>query len=227
MRAPWLGRLAIVTIASACVVSCAPGSDAGTARRGADEAPSGESRPATQTLRRTASPSLDDRAAWRAALDWPASCEQAFEASRAGQDGGLVIHALAPGVSLVEVLCAAGAYQPSHVYFRYDEQVTPPIATLLEFPVFLSADETTPEVSLETEIWGESTLSSDGRSLSVLTFSRQMADCGVWSRYAIDTGQPRLLAATAQLPCPATPGPPAESSAGDAPREWRPLAKSK
>jgi len=138
-----------------------------------------------------------------------------------------MIHALAPGVSLVEVLCAAGAYQPSHVYVRYDEQGVSPIATLLEFPVFVSADEATPEVSFETEIWGESSLSSDGRSLSVLVFSRQMADCGVWSRYAIESERPRLVAAAARLPCPSTPGPAAESSAGAAPRGWRPLTISK
>jgi len=227
MRAPWLGRLAIVTIVSACVLSCAPGSDDGTARRRAGEAPSVESKPPISTLRRTAPLSLSHRAAWRATLDWPASCEEAFESSRAGQDGGLVIHALAPGVSLVEVLCAAGAYQPSHVYFRYDERSTPPIATLLEFAVFLSADEATPDVSLETEIWGESSLSPDGRALSVLTLSRQMADCGVWSRYAVEAERPRLVAAAAQWPCPATPGPPAESSDAGAPRRWRPLTISK
>jgi hypothetical protein len=134
-----------------------------------------------------------------------------------------MFHAFAPRVSLVEVLCAAGAYQPSHVYVRYDEQAEPPSATLLEFPVLLSADGATPETSLETEIWGESSLSSDGRTLSVLTLSRQMADCGVWSRYAIDAARPRLVAAAAKLPCPGTPGPPAESRDGGAPQGWRPL----
>ncbi len=224
MRAPWLGPLAIATIVSACAVSCAPDARDATTRQETNEAPSDEPGPTNQTLRRTVPLSLEDRAAWRAALDWPASCEEAFESSRAGQDGGLVIRALAPRVSLVEVLCAAGTYQPSHVYVKYDEQGASPISTLLEFPVFLSADETPPQASLETEIWGESSLSSDGRTLSVLAFSRQMADCGVWSRYAIDATRPRLVAAAAQLPCPTTPGPPAESSDGDAPRGWRPLS---
>jgi hypothetical protein len=224
MRAPWLGPLAIATIVSACAVSCAPDARDATTRQETNEAPSDEAGPTNQTLRRTVPLSLEDRAAWRAALDWPASCEEAFESSRAGLDGGLVIRALAPHVSLVEVLCAAGTYQPSHVYVKYDEQGASPISTLLEFPVFLSADETAPQASLETEIWGESSLSSDGRTLSVLAFSRQMADCGVWSRYAIDATRPRLVAAAAQLPCPTTPGPPAESSDGDAPRGWRPLS---
>lgn len=226
MRAPWLGPLAIATLVSACAGSCAPGSRDTTTGQGSKEAPSGEPGQTNPTLRRSVPLSLEDRAAWRAALNWPASCEDAFESSRASEDGGLVIHAFAPHVSLVEVLCASGTYQPSHVYVRYDEQGPSPLVTLLEFPVFLSADEATPETSLETEIWGESSLSSDGRTLSVLAFSRQMADCGVWSRYAIDAARPRLVAAAAQLPCPATPGPPAESSDGDAPRGWRPLPLS-
>jgi len=227
MRAPWLGPLAIATIVSACAVSCAPGPRDTSTPQGTNEAQSDKSGRTNPTLRRSVPLSLEDRTAWRAALDWPASCEEAFESSHAGQDGGLVIRTLAPRVSLVEVLCAAGTYQPSHVYVKYDEQGASPIATLLEFPVFLSADETPPQASLETEIWGESSLSSDGRTLSVLAFSRQMADCGVWSRYAIDAARPRLVAAAAQLPCPTTLGPPAESSDGDAPRGWRPVPLSK
>jgi hypothetical protein len=223
MRASWLGRLATATFVSACTAVCAgsyqPQQEAG-------EAASDESRPANQPLPRSAPLSLEDRARWRAALDWPLSCEEAFESSHAGTDGGLVIHALAPQVALVQVLCAAGTYQPSHVYVRYDERGVSPIATLLEFPVLLSAEEVTSTETLETEMWGEPTLSSDGQVLSVLGFSRQMADCGMWSRYALDAARPRLVAA-AQQPCPTTPGPPAESSDGSAPKGWRPLPLSK
>ena len=226
MRAPWLGPLAIATIVSTCAVSCAPGSRDTATRPEANEAQADKSGQTNPTLKRSVPLSLEDRTAWRAALDWPTSCEEAFGSSHAGQEGGLVIRTLAPRVSLVEVLCAAGTYQPSHVYVKYDEQGASPIATLLEFPVFLSADEATPETSLQTEIWGESSLSSDGRMLSVLAFSRQIADCGVWSRYAIDAERPRLVAAAVQLPCPTTPGSPAESSDGDAPRGWRPLPLS-
>ena len=137
-----------------------------------------------------------------------------------------MIHALAPQVALVQVLCAAGTYQPSHVYVRYDERGASPIVTLLEFPVPLSAEGVTLKETLETEIWGEPTLSSDGRMLSVLGFSRQMADCGMWSRYALDAARPRLVAAAHQ-PCPTTPGPSAQSSDGSAPKGWRPLPLSK
>ena len=183
MRAPWLGPLAIATIVSTCVVSCAPDARDATTRQQTNEALSDEPGPTNQTLRRTVPLSLEDRAAWRAALDWPASCEEAFESSRAGQDGGLVIRALAPRVSLVEVLCAAGAYQPSHVYVKYDEQGASPISTLLEFPVFLSADETVPQASLETEIWGESSDRNTGNSSRVTIGD---APCSSYLTYTCD-----------------------------------------
>ena len=226
MRAPWLGRLSAAAIVAACTTCCAPDSDVGTARQPPATAAVVESTPPLPTLRRTAPLSLDDRAAWRSVVRWPAECEEAFEASQVGEDGGLAIHALAPRVSLVEVLCAGGAYQPSHVYIRFDEEGSAPIATLLQFPVLVAEDGVTAEESLETDIWGQSWLSSDAGELSVLALSRQLADCGIWSRYAIGE-QPRLIAAAARLPCAATPGPPAQFTNGDAPSGWRPLSISK
>jgi hypothetical protein len=94
-----------------------------------------EQRPATAPLRRVAPISLHDRDLWRSVLAWPASCEEAFQTSRASDDGGLAFHELAPGLSVVEVLCAAGSYQPSHVYVRFDERGSSREATLLSFPV--------------------------------------------------------------------------------------------
>jgi hypothetical protein len=229
MRPLGFERLAVVALAAACASGCTPEPNVDAQRQPAPNAAAAAHAPTLQNLRRVAPLSLDDRAAWRSALDWPASCEDAFESSRAGQDGGLVIHALEPNVSLVEVLCASGAYQPSHVFLRFDERGSSPVATLLEFRVFLSADGAALTTSLETEIWGEPTLSPGARELSVLTLSRQLADCGVWSRHAIGSGsdRPQLLAAAEQLPCPPTPGPPAESADGNAPRGWRPIRLSK
>src|SRR5688572_21512037 len=129
MPARWLRRLTTVAVVAVCAAHCAPEANVDRARRAATSDPAGSAgnRP---TLRRTAPMSLADRAAWRTALGWPDSCEQAFASTHAGEDGGLAINVVAPGVSLVEVLCAAGAYQPSHVYVRYNEQGASPIATL-------------------------------------------------------------------------------------------------
>jgi hypothetical protein len=222
MQAAWQARCATVAVGAALVVSCASESNVAPPREAAPTAT--ESASPLSALQRTAPLSLDERAAWRRALDWPVSCEEAFESSRVGEDGGLAIYALAPGVSLVEVLCASGAYQPSHVYLRYDERGPSPVTTLLEFPVFLAAEEGAPTTSLENEIWGESSLSPEASTLSVLALSRQLADCGVWSRYALDSERPRLIAAAAKLPCPASPGAAAELAADDPPPGWRPLS---
>jgi hypothetical protein len=163
-----------------------------------------------------------DRKQWRTALEWPAGCEDAFQASNAGGDEGIAVTELEPRLALVEVLCAGGAYQPSHVYILLDERGAAPAKTLLRFAVYHSEDGTSLALSMETELWGESVVSPHSREMSVLTLSRQLADCGIWSRYRIGT-QPTLIAAAARLPCPATPGSPAESPDGDAPRGWRPI----
>lgn len=174
-------------------------------------------------LPRTGTLTLADRKAWQALLEWPASCEESFQMSRASDDGGLMFHALDIGLSTVEVLCAAGAYQPSHLFLRFDERGSSPVATVLEFPVLESEDGKKVTQSTETELFGETTFSADGRSLSVLSVARQIGDCGIWSRYTIGTEHPRLSAAAAQLPCPAAPGAAANWSGGNAPTGWRAL----
>jgi hypothetical protein len=164
-----------------------------------------------------------NRAGWRAALEWPADCEDAFQASNAGTgDEGIAVNQLEPRLALIEVLCAAGAYQPSHVYVLFDERGTVSAKTVLRFSVYHTEDGRSLASSMETELWGESVVSPQSRELSVLTVSRQLADCGIWSRYRIGT-DPTLIAAAARLPCPAAPGSPAESTDGGPPPGWRPI----
>ena len=225
MLAPWLPS--IVTLLIVTGVACSPSSVRSSETSRSAETDSAGPAASTPVLRRSSPFSLDDRAAWRAALAWPASCEEAFESSRVGEDGGLGFHVLAPRVSIVEVVCASGAYQPSHVYLRYDEQGAPATATLLEFPVLMAGDGSSVVKSLETEVWGESWFSPDAYEMSVLTLSRQLADCGIWSRYALSGPQPVLTAASARLPCPASPGPPARLLNGATPVGWRPVSLSK
>ena len=173
-------------------------------------------------------PMPSDRDAWRALLEWPASCEEAYQASHVGTDAGLRFFELAPGLSLVEVVCAAGSYQPSQVYVRVDERSSSRVATLLRFTTYESPDGTSIEaVPAQAELWGQASVSPATRELSVLMLSRQLADCGIWTRYSVDTEPPELVAAASRLPCPVTPGSPAESTDGHAPHGWRPLRLSK
>jgi hypothetical protein len=179
-------------------------------------------------LRRLAPLSLRDRDAWREVLQWPASCEDAFQASGASDDAGMTFVELAPGLALVEVLCAAGSYQPSSVYIRLDERGASRVATLLTFTTYQSPDGVVAEAApAEAEVWGQVTVAAAAQELSVLTLSRQLADCGVWTRHSVATERPALIAAAYRLPCPATPGPPADAGGGHAPRGWRPIRLSK
>jgi hypothetical protein len=217
---------ALTAVATLLILICAACSPSETSRPPAADSPPG-AESASSALRRRPPFSLDDRAAWRTALAWPPSCEEAFKSSTVGEDGGLAVHVLAPRVSIVEVVCAGGAYQPSHVYLRYDEQGAPATATLLEFPVLMTGDGAAIEKSVEAEVWGESWFSPDAYEMSVLTLSRQLGDCGIWSRYALSGPQPVLTAAATRLPCPASPGPPAQLLNGTAPDGWRPVSLPK
>ena len=179
-------------------------------------------------LRRQAPLSLADRAAWRMVLQWPADCEEAFVASHVGEDAGLALTELAPQLTLVDVLCAAGAYQPAHVFLRLDERGSSRVVSVLEFARYDSADGRTAALTApRAELWGEAYLAVDRRELSVLSLSRQLGDCGVWHRWAIGSEQPRLVAAAARLPCPTRPETGAEMIAGDAPSGWRRLSPTK
>ena len=179
-------------------------------------------------LRREAPWSLADRAAWRQVVQWPADCEDAFQASHVGDDGGLTLAELTLHLTLVDVLCAAGAYQPSHVFLRLDERGSSRVVSVLEFTRFDSDDGRTVALSApQNELWGEAYVAVDRRELSVLSLSRQLGDCGVWHKWAIGTEQPRLIAAASRLPCPSRPDTAAQMIAGDAPSGWRPMAPAK
>ena len=183
-----------------------------------DAAPAWPRLPRTQVT-------LLDRTAWRGVLSWPDDCEASFQASRASEDGGLEFADVGERVSVVAVLCAAGSYQPSHVFVRLDERARLPLVSLLSFSVYTSEDGTTLTRSDATEIWGEPTLSADTKELRVLALARQTGDCGVWTRYDIGSDAPRLLEARARQPCPDTPETPAFGAPGEPPEGWAPVAR--
>ncbi len=180
--------------------------------------------PALTTLSRT-NVSIDDRAAWRQHLQWPDSCEEAFQASRAGTDGGLMFTSLGDGVSLVEVVCAAGAYQPSVVRMRMVESAGGVQATVLVFPVYRSEDGRQVTLVRETEVWGESVVQASERHLVVLALARQTADCGVWTQYSLAAAEPRMVDAAARLDCPTPATDPVTLSATEPPRGWASLRR--
>ena len=159
------------------------------------------------------------RAEWRMHLMWPDDCEDAFQASHAGDGGGILVVRLAPGISLVEVTCAAGSYQPSAMRYKLTEGTGSARSTLLSFPVYTSEDGRDLRMSQEAEVWGESVI-TPATEIAILSLARQTADCGVWARYSLAEEQPRLLDAAAHVECPVSPGPPAQLSGARPPPGW-------
>jgi hypothetical protein len=152
-------------------------------------------------------------------LMWPDDCEDAFRASHAGDDGGILVSSLTPGVSLVEVTCADGSYQPSAMRFKLTEGFGAR-STLLVFPVYTSENGRDLQLSQEAEVWGESVVIAAAAEIAILSLARQTADCGVWARYSLAAEQPRLLDAAALVECPASPGSPAQLSGARPPAGW-------
>jgi hypothetical protein len=171
-----------------------------------------------------------DRERWRAVLGWPEACESAYQSSQASDDPGLQFHPLAPGISLVQVLCAAGSYQPSWVYLRFDERASPPAIDLLRFPAYETEDGTTVAAVERSEVWGEPSWSAATQELSLLNIVRQTGDCGIWTRYRLSADEaaagPLVVEARALLPCPARPADPAVSIEGQPPPGWTPIVRT-
>lgn len=210
--------------ASVAAGSCRPPSEVERKREAAvAEAEREVRRSPLAELPRAALITVVHRARWRPILRWPDSCEEAFQASRAGDDGGLAFHTIGPGLATVEVRCAAGSYQPSHVFLRFDERGSSPVSTVLAFPAYRSEDGAGVTPQTETELFGETAFSPDGRELSVLSVARQIGDCGIWTRYAIATEHPRVVAAASRLPCSDRPSAPAEWNDGNMPAGWSPM----
>jgi hypothetical protein len=217
--------LLLAAIASAVLTTCMPAGRPPTDRT-ADAPPTGpaaaapSAAPSNASLPR-ANLSLKDRASWRPILKWPDECEAAFQTSHAGDDPGIVFHELAPRLSIVEVLCAAGSYQPSSTFVRLDERGAAAEVTTLQFPVYESPNGAAFNVTRTTEIWGEVAIDRAKPIMTVLNLARQTADCGVWTRYNVGDVEPAVVDARARLPCSARIRPPIRLGTRQPPVAWR------
>jgi hypothetical protein len=209
-----------IALLSVALLSCRSPKPADERRASPD---SGQKAPTPARLPR-ANLTVRDRTDWRQVLNWDETCEQEFQSSRVAEDGGLVFHQIAPGVSLVEVLCSAGAYQPSFVIVRLDERSRAPVADVLSFLTYGSTDGSSLEPAQQVEMTGEPFLLPEQRELTVLNVFRQTRDCGIWTRYGIRDGAPQLKEVRVRLPCPTGTGMPVSSEPGRPPRGWRLIA---
>jgi hypothetical protein len=220
-RAGHVARVALTVAALGVMWACRPQQGP---QPGDQRAPGGGSPPSGVPSAKNGLPKTGllarHRAEWRPILGWPDDCEQAFQASRVGDDAGLVFEEDSAGLWVVHVLCATGSYQPSSVFVRLDERGSAPTAAVLTLSTLQSEDGTSIGKIDTTEIWGEPSVSGEERRLTVLNLSRQTGDCGIWTRYDIRDGVLDLAEAWARLPCPAEPEAPAAAEAGRPPKGW-------
>jgi hypothetical protein len=207
------------TVALLLTAACAAGEDRSTDANTAGAAALKSSPRDVSALPRDRI-TTDGRAEWRTQLMWSSDCEDAFRHSHTGDAGGVRVVRLGSAVSLVEVTCAAGSYQPSVIRFKLTEDGAGAHSVPLSFPIYSSDDGLGLQLSQEVEVWGESVVTPEAAEIAILSVGRQTADCGIWARYSLAGDRPRLLAAAARVRCPTTPGRPVSVSGSGAPAGW-------
>jgi hypothetical protein len=220
-RSERLARVLRRLVAVSLVVACASSAKDEPGTSGAADAVQ-RATPDSLSLPRT-DITIADRARWLARLHWPNDCEQAFALTQVTDDGGLHFHEVEPGLSLVIVRCALGAYQPTHIVLRVDERQAPAAATVLDFPTFTSSDGKSLVPTRAVELAGEVALLDGGRALTVLSLARQIGDCGTWARYRLGdgSGAPELELFAERVACPGAPGQRVIPAPGLPPDGWR------
>ena len=91
---------------------------------------------------------------------------------------------LSSGWRVVEVRCAAGAYQPSQIFVGISPTgiASPPIPVR----TLTLDDEGRPKWSTSEEVWGNVTFAADARELTIVNMARGVGDCGSMIVYRID-----------------------------------------
>ncbi len=163
---------------------------------------------------------IEIRLKWRKTLAWNIDCEDSFQASYAGLGSGVEVYALQNGLELVSVLCSAGAYQPSFVYFIVDKNAGVDRVIAMKFNRVESADGESLQSNPQFELWGEPMIDAAHGELNILNLARQTGDCGSWAVYALQGKLAELLELWTRFPCPAKIEAHAEQRIGMPPQGW-------
>lgn len=119
-------------------------------------------------------PPVENRNAWHGLLKWSNDCEEAFQATAPGRSG-IQSFPLGDNRRLVEVACAAGAYQGSQEYFLLDGSKAQPV----KFTVVEDAN-----LREAVEITGLAEFDESARVLKVHNRYRGPGDCGSYAIYS-------------------------------------------
>lgn len=143
------------------------------------------------------------RAGWRGLVAWSDECERAHADTFVGSDHvGVRTFSLNGGRELVEVACAAGAYQGSQEYAIIGANLA--ATTRVELPVLDQPDGAPDTWSRARLVWGTPTFDSSNGQLTILNVSRGMGDCGSLVSYRFDQLRVSVVEARAKR-CDASP----------------------
>lgn len=159
---------------------------------------------------------LQDRAAWRAILKWPAECENTFrDYARDKAGSGLKFHPLGGQRYLVEIECDRGAYQYVFMYMLFDEGTSS--AKLLKLKQYDLQADGSATVAEEEDVAGLPEFDEKNKTLKIFSKARGLGDCGSLVTYGFGEGAANVIEARARACSDTVP------KAGTNPESWKKL----
>lgn len=122
-----------------------------------------------------------DRAAWRAILHWPNSCEKDWRLAGDPSGSGIAVWP-ASGGKLVDVSCYLGAYQGTSMLYLVRARRSSGALTLL---IYRDPGSGVPTPSRRKQILGTLTFAPRTGILTVLDKFRGVGDCGIYSTFRL------------------------------------------
>jgi hypothetical protein len=125
-----------------------------------------------------------DRAAWRAILHWPASCERDWQTGNPGTAGVQVWNTSGSraGAKLVSVDCILGAYQGTQRLWLVGPGRT---VTPITFHVYEDPGTGKPTPMRKAEILGDLQFTPANGRLTIFDKARGIGDCGIYSVFKL------------------------------------------
>ncbi len=143
-----------------------------------------------------------DRAAWRAILHWPTSCEQGWKAT-ASPGAGMQLMKANGNLKLVAIECYPGAYQGDALLYLASPARKP--VGPLKLQVYEDPGNGHVRLTTATTILGVLDFARATGTLTVLDKFRGLGDCGVFSTYRLEGSRLVLIEARAKTACNGKP----------------------
>jgi hypothetical protein len=119
-------------------------------------------------------------------VGWSSECEEAWRAT-AGFDGGVEVYPVDRHRVMLQVACAAGAYQGSQRFYILHDAPAPDEPQVRQLSVLTYESMTEGELvpKLSPEVWGRVDFDSHRRRLILLNVFRGLGDCGYRAEYEV------------------------------------------